>query len=83
MVHLWHNRYGLIMQPQITATMTNETNDTFATTYPNIAHFVDAIGWIEIGYGHEGYLTSFIRALDEGGMIWEGADEYIGYKTPN
>lgn len=51
-------------------------SNTFATIYPNIAHFVDAIGWIEIGYAHEGYLTSFIRALDEGGMIWEGADKY-------
>lgn len=49
---------------------------SFTTTYPHIAHFVDAIGYIEIGYGHDGYLTSFIRAFDEGGMVWEGEDEY-------
>ena len=49
---------------------------SFASTYPNIARFVDGIGYLEIGYGHDGYLTSFIRALDEGGMVWEGADEY-------
>ena len=49
---------------------------SFATTYPNIARFVDEIGYIEIGYSHDGYLTSFIRALDQGGMVWEGADEY-------
>lgn len=54
-------------------------SNTFTTIHPNIAHFVDAIGWIEIGYGHQGYLTSFIRALDEGGMIWEGADEYLTF----
>lgn len=51
-------------------------NPSFATTYPNIAHFVNDIGWIEIGYSRDGYLTSFVRALDEGGMVWEGADEY-------
>ena len=49
---------------------------SFASTYPNIAHFVSDIGWIEIGYSHDGYLTSFVRALDEGGMVWEGADDY-------
>ena len=47
-----------------------------ASTYRNIAHFVDAIGYIEIGYDHASPLTSFIRVLDEGGMVWEGADEY-------
>lgn len=51
-------------------------NPSFAATYPNIAHFVNDIGWIEIGYSHDGYLASFIRALDAGGMVWEGADEY-------
>ena len=49
---------------------------SFVSTYPNIARFVDDIGYIEIGYSHDGYLTSFIRALDAGGMVWEGADDY-------
>lgn len=49
---------------------------SFESSYPNIAHFVDALGSIEVGYTYDGYLTSFIRAIDEGGMVWEGADEY-------
>jgi hypothetical protein len=49
---------------------------SFASTYPNIAHFVDAIGIIEIGYHHDFPVTSFIRAIEEGGMAWEGEDQY-------
>jgi len=48
---------------------------SFAESYPNIAYFVDAIGWIAVGYD-DSPLTSFIRALDPGGMVWEGKDEY-------
>jgi len=25
---------------------------------------------------HDGHLTSFIRAFDAGGMVWEGEDTY-------
>ncbi len=46
------------------------------TLYPNTTHFVDAIGWIEMGRDDDSPLTSFIRALDAGGMVWEGEDEY-------
>lgn len=45
-------------------------------SYPNITQFVESIGWIEVGYDGDSPLTSFIRALDEGGMVWEGKDEY-------
>jgi hypothetical protein len=31
-------------------------------------------GWIEIG--RDGYSRSFVRALDEGGMVWEGDGDY-------
>ncbi len=44
--------------------------------YPNTAYFVDATGWIEMGRDDDSPLTSFIRALDAGGMVWEGKDEY-------
>jgi hypothetical protein len=43
-------------------------------TYPTIARWVTEFGWIEIGQ-HD-ILESFIRALDEGGMVWEGQDHY-------
>ena len=42
--------------------------------YPSIARWAEVYGWIEIGYCPP--LRSFIRALDEGGMIWEGAPTY-------
>ncbi len=42
--------------------------------YPNVALWVKAYGWIEIGQDH--YSRSFIRALDEGGMVWEGSRSY-------
>jgi len=45
----------------------------FSKAYPNIAYWVEACGWIEIG--RDEYSDSFIKALDEGGTIWEGAEE--------
>jgi hypothetical protein len=47
---------------------------SFEMSYPNITAWVSNGGWIEIGY--EIYTGSFVRALDEGGMIWEGAKKY-------
>lgn len=49
---------------------------SFETTYPNIAYFTDALGYIEIGCDGDSPLTSFLRAFDEGGMVWEGEDSY-------
>jgi hypothetical protein len=49
---------------------------SFEEAYPNIAHFVDAIGYITIGHDDDSPLTSFIRAIDPGGMVWEGKDTY-------
>jgi hypothetical protein len=46
---------------------------SFASTYPNIARSV-LDGWIEIGY--ESDTESFVRALDEGRMAWEGKLQY-------
>ncbi|MDA0685105.1 MAG: hypothetical protein O3A57_11905 [Bacteroidetes bacterium] len=45
----------------------------FATLYPNIAAWVQD-GWVEIG--HDDYSRSFVRALDTGGMVWEGEQNY-------
>jgi len=42
--------------------------------YPTIARWVKEFGWLEIGQDHMS--RSFIRALDEGGMVWEGQDHY-------
>ena len=43
-------------------------------TYPTIARWVLECGWIEIGQDHMRW--SFVRALDEGGMVWEGQEDY-------
>ena len=47
---------------------------SFEKTYPTIADWVNSHGWIELG--HDDYSHSFIRALDEGGLVWEGDDHY-------
>jgi hypothetical protein len=40
-----------------------------------VARWVKTIGWIEIGY--DDMRPSFVRALDIGGMIWEGGDSEV------
>ncbi len=42
---------------------------SFEEAYPHIAEWVDTWGWVEIGYD-DGPL-GFLRALDEGGQVWE------------
>jgi hypothetical protein len=46
----------------------------FSEVYPHIAHWVNTQGWIEIGEGE--YSDSLVRALDEGGLVWESSDEH-------
>jgi len=47
--------------------------ESFEDRYPNINGWVKD-GLIEIGYSD--YSKSFVRALDEGGLIWEGSRKY-------
>ena len=42
--------------------------------FPHLAAWVTTQGWIEIGYDDD--QRSFIRALDSGGMVWEGGMVY-------
>lgn len=46
---------------------------SFEKKYPNVADWV-VDGWVEIGSCD--WTKSFIRILDEGGMLWEGNTEY-------
>ncbi len=46
----------------------------FEESYPNLSRWVKTHGWIEIGQDEES--DSFIRALDEGGLVWEGRQSY-------
>ena len=47
----------------------------FEKSYPNIARWVTSQGWIELGVQDE-YSFSLVRALDPGGMVWEGSAHY-------
>ncbi|MBC7912312.1 MAG: hypothetical protein H7Y30_17525 [Pyrinomonadaceae bacterium] len=47
---------------------------SFETNYPNIAHWVKSDGWVQIGRDDDS--DSFIQALDEGGLVWEGHKSY-------
>lgn len=47
---------------------------TFENAYPSISTWLKDCGWIEIG--QDGFSRSFARALDEGGMVWEGKTRY-------
>jgi hypothetical protein len=43
-------------------------------TYPCLARWLEAHGMIEFGTCYE--TRSFIRVLDEGGLIWKGRHSY-------
>lgn len=45
-------------------------SNVFERAYPAIAKWVKDYGWVEIGYDE--YNNSFIRAIDIGGLVWEG-----------
>lgn len=45
-----------------------------ATPYPHLWRWVSEFGAVEIGHCRE--TRSFIRVLDEGGMIWKGRRSY-------
>lgn len=49
-------------------------NGSFEQFYPRISEWVKSHGWIEIGQ-IDG-MPSFVLALDEGGLIWEGKRGY-------
>ncbi len=42
--------------------------------FPHLTEWVTTHGWIEIGY--DDYSRSFVRALDIGGVVWEGQETY-------
>ena len=48
--------------------------NTGTETYPCVARWLEAHGTIEFGYCP--HTRSFIRVLDEGGMIWSGQRSY-------
>lgn len=69
--------FHLINAPPPTAKNTTKAQqkalDSFSEKYPNIAGWIKD-GWIEIG--RDGYSTSIIRVMDEGGLVWEGGPKH-------
>ena len=53
----------------------SEVSSFFEQTYPSITKWVKAYGWIEIGQ-LDWVRAAMVRALDEGGMVWEGKQKY-------
>ena len=51
-----------------------KTSSSFETSYPTITEWIKSSGWIEIGQDDESH--SMVRALDEGGLVWEGRTKY-------
>ena len=51
-------------------------DDPFAAEYPNTAFWVKC-GWVEIG--RNDCSQSFVRASDEGGLVWEGEADYSSF----
>ena len=47
---------------------------SFEKSYPNITRWLTSQGWIELG--QDEYSSSLVRALDAGGMVWEGSTYY-------
>ncbi|HEY7851082.1 MAG TPA: hypothetical protein VIC27_13505 [Ktedonobacterales bacterium] len=44
--------------------------------YPHIARWVTLRGYVNIGHDDDSFHPAFVRALDAGGMIWEGDPSY-------
>lgn len=46
----------------------------FTQVYPNINRWIDEHGWIEIGQDEDS--ESLVRAIDEGGLVWESNEKH-------
>jgi len=47
----------------------------FEHSFPAIADWVNERGWVELGF-QDDFSGAFVRALDAGGMVWEGKFSY-------
>ncbi len=48
--------------------------ELFDKSFPAITEWINSYGWIEIG--SDEYSDSMIRALNEGGTVWESEKKY-------
>jgi hypothetical protein len=57
--------------------MAETRTNPVAETYPCLARWLEAHATIEFGYCP--HTRSFVRALDQGGMIWTGRQSYKSF----
>ncbi|WP_333875046.1 hypothetical protein [Methylobacter sp.] len=57
--------------------MTKSKANIVANTYPSLARWLETYGTVEFGYCSQS--RSFVRALDEGGMVWKGRPSYNSF----
>src|SRR5262249_30185294 len=53
-----------------------QEGSTAEVRYPHLALWITGGGWVELG--RAGFSRAMARALDEGGMVWEGKARYTG-----
>lgn len=53
----------------------------FEKAYPQLDNWVKDRGWIEIGADENS--DSWVRILDEGGMVWESEDKSLNKALKN
>ena len=54
--------------------MGKNTKSAHSTSHPHLWRWVSEFGSVEIGHCHQ--TGSFIRVLDDGGMVWKGRRSY-------
>lgn len=54
--------------------MSSNTSSVAPASYPHLWRWTAEFGTVEIG--HCGQTRSFIRVLDEGGIVWKGRRSY-------
>jgi len=55
--------------------MRKRATPTRSAPYPHLWRWAAEFGTVEIG--HSGPTRSFIRVLDEGGIVWKGRHSYV------
>jgi hypothetical protein len=55
--------------------MSKNTKSSGSASYPRLWRWAAEFGTVEIG--HCGRTRSFIRVLDEGGIVWKGRRSYM------
>lgn len=80
--HLFENDSFSDMLLLCISVLLSYMNSSFESRYPNIARWVDEHGGlIEIGYGYDTPWSSFIRGIDQGGLVVHGQDSYDTFEA--